>query len=471
MSEDNNIEKAVDPTRSAVLSELGGTGLRNQSGYIDEEITRDLQWPRCIDVYKRMETDSLIAGALFAIRQFMRRSDWHVEEYSGEDAPADKSQQAMFLEQCLDDLDRPWADFITDALSFLTYGFSVHEIVYKVRMGPKQKNPRLKSKYSDGKYGWRKFPIRSQDTIDKWDIDRHGELEGVHQKDYMNGFDAYIPFSKMLLFRTTTYKDNPMGKSILRDAYYAYYFKRNIEAYEAIGIERDLAGIPVISIPLEYMTPDATKEQKATLAQFQRMGANIKRNEQAYIMMPSDVDESGNKLFDIKPFSSTGQSRVDANTVINRHAHHMMHSMLTDFILMGSQSVGSYALSSSKVMAFVTAIESYLDTIAYQFNHKAIPMLWEMNGWDSAKCPTIAHNGVESVDLEALGTFLKNAGGSGFLTPDDDTEDAVRDIANLPKRRPESEETSRASELRRQQQSQPENNVGAEQESSNEGEE
>lgn len=448
MSNNEKIAKAANDAMSAGLSEIGGTGLKNMSGYIDEEITRDLQWPRCIDVYKRMETDSLIAGALFAIRQFMRRSDWTVEKYSGEDAPADAGKQAKFLQECLDDLDRPFADFITDALSFLTYGFSVHEVVYKVRMGRNQKSPKLKSKYSDGLYGWRKFPIRSQDTIDKWDITRHGELRGVTQRDYLNNFNAYIPEDRMLLFKTTSYKDNPMGKSILRDAYYAYYFKRNIEAYEAIGIERDLAGIPVISIPLEYMTPDATPEQKQTLEQFKRMGANIKRNEQAYIMMPSDVDDSGNRLFDIKPLSSTGQSRVDANTVINRHAHHMMHSMLTDFILMGSQSVGSYALSSSKVMAFVTAIESYLDTIAYQFNHKAIPLLWEMNGWDSSKCPTIKHNGVESVDLETLGAFLKNAGGSGFITPDEDTEDAVRDLAKLPKRSTDSSDTSRAAKIR-----------------------
>ena len=51
-----------------------------------------------------------------------------------------------------------------------------------------------------------------------------------------------IPMEKCLLFRTQTHKNNPEGRSILRNAYRSWYFKKRIEEIEGVGIERDLAG-------------------------------------------------------------------------------------------------------------------------------------------------------------------------------------------------------------------------------------
>ena len=59
-------------------------------------------------------------------------------------------------------------------LSFLTYGWSAHEIVYKRRAG-KSKDPRLNSKYSDGPIGWRK-PDRAQETLWEWVYDDEDNL-------------------------------------------------------------------------------------------------------------------------------------------------------------------------------------------------------------------------------------------------------------------------------------------------------
>ena len=39
----------------------------------------------------------------------------------------------------------------------ITYGWSWHEVVYKRRLGPKQKDPAKKSKYNDGLIGLRKI--------------------------------------------------------------------------------------------------------------------------------------------------------------------------------------------------------------------------------------------------------------------------------------------------------------------------
>ena len=96
----------TDNTKQVPLSELGGTGLRNTHGNIDEEVIRDLQFPQCINTYKQMETDALISGALFAVKQFIKGADWKVEEYTGVDKPADAAEQKRFLEQCMDDMEK-----------------------------------------------------------------------------------------------------------------------------------------------------------------------------------------------------------------------------------------------------------------------------------------------------------------------------------------------------------------------------
>jgi cold shock CspA family protein len=76
---------------------------------------------------------------------------------------------------------------------------------------------------------------------------------------------------------------------------------------------------------------------------------------------------------------------------------------------------------------FTTALVSYLDNIAVQFNEKAIPELFRLNGWDATKTPKLVHDGIDDTNLEAIGKFLKDAAGAGFITPDEGIENTLRD--------------------------------------------
>lgn len=436
------------------LVEIGGTGLQHNAGQINEEIIKQLEWPKCIKVYKEMsETDALIKGALFAIQQFIKSAKWTVEEYDGPDKPADAEYQRRFIEECFEDLDKPWEEVLTDILSFLTYGFSIHEMVFKKRGGLKTKDKRFRSKYNDGLWAFRKFPIRSQDTIEDWDIARQGELKAVRQVDTWNGIDVWIPESKFLLFRTTAYKDNPMGESLLKAAYISYANRRNLAVYEGIGAERSLAGLPIARIPAEYMSKDATPSQRALYDQMKTTVANIKANSQAGVVLPSNLygsDDAGNgkEKFSFELLSSNTNGNTDIGPIIERYDVRILQSLCADWLKIGTQSVGSYSLASSKMAAFTTAITSYLDTIANQINQKAIPTLFEANGWDSSKTPKLVHDGVENVDMEAVGKFLADAAKGGYVTPDDTIENALRkDYLKVP---PKEESESITERLRRQ---------------------
>ncbi|MBR0287876.1 MAG: hypothetical protein IJQ82_02745, partial [Selenomonadaceae bacterium] len=186
-----------------------------------------------------------IGAVLFAIKMLIRQASWSVQPAGNEKIDV---EAAEFVESCLHDMQLTWTDTISEILSFLTYGWSLHEIVYKRRMGHK-KDPRLESKFADGLIGWQKLPIRAQESLFEWEFDDNDNLTGFIQMPAPTYETIRIPAEKFLLFRTESRKENPEGRSILRNSYRAWFFKKKIQELEGIGIERDLAGFPVLQAP------------------------------------------------------------------------------------------------------------------------------------------------------------------------------------------------------------------------------
>ena len=117
-----------------------------------------------------------------------------------------------------------WTGTLSEILSFLVYGWSAHEIVYKRRMGRKRDRT-LNSKHNDGLIGWQKLPIRAQDTLYQWEYRGCDDLRGLTQMPPPDFGLITIPIEKLLLFRTESRKGNPEGRSILRNAYRSWFFK------------------------------------------------------------------------------------------------------------------------------------------------------------------------------------------------------------------------------------------------------
>jgi phage gp29-like protein len=110
--------------------------------------------------------------------------------------------------------------------------------------------------------------------------------------------------------------------------------------------------------------------------------------------------------------------------------------VLADFILIGHQAVGSFALASSKTELFAVAIGGWLTSIADVLNRHAVPRLLALNPeFAKAKMPTFAHDDIETPDLEGLGNYIAALSGAGMtLFPDEELEDFVRRAAGMPER-------------------------------------
>ena len=118
-------------------------------------------------------------------------------------------------------------------------------------------------------------------------------------------------------------------------------------------------------------------------------------------------------------------------------------TVLADFIMLGHQKVGSFALSSDKTELFSVAISSFLDVICETFNNQGIPALIDINGDHFngiSDYPKMTHGDIEDVNVKEAGQFIKDMTGIGVLIPDDGLEDYVREIGHLPERTADSRE-------------------------------
>ena len=205
----------------------------------------------------------------------------------------------------------------------------------------------------------------------------------------------------------------PTHNSLLRRAYSPWYYKSNIQRIEAIGIERDLAGLPVVKVPGELFESPAMSAQ---LQVYKDLVTNLRADEQSGVVIPSDYDPaSGKPMYELSLLSTGGARQTQTDPVIARYDQRIASSMLADFILLGQEKVGSYALSHDKTTMFNQALGTFLDQIAAVVNRFAIPRLLRLNGLDVSKgTPELKHGDVTSPDLAALGTFLQALANAGM---------------------------------------------------------
>jgi hypothetical protein len=414
-----------------ILKEVGTTGLFRMGGYIFEEPLPELQGYSWRRILKGMiENDPVIGAMLFTIEMMARQATWKVVPASRNNEHA---KAADFIKGALfEDMESTWQDTLSEIVTFLPWGYSYLEEVYKRRGGLETQDPLYKSKFSDGKTGWRKWSIRAQESQFRWEFDDAGGLLGMWQMPPPDFILRYVPVEKALHFRTTVRKGNPEGRSILRSAYTSWYYKNNISRIEGIGIERDLAGLPVAYVPPEVLGAQPGTDQYVVLQSMKQMIINVRRDEQEGLLFPLAYDEDGNQVYKFELVRAGGRRQFDTGQIINRYDQRMSACVLADFLLLGHEQVGSFALSKNKTEIFATAMTAWLDTICDVVNKDAIPRMMRLNAEPMDQCPKLTHGAVESVDLEELSDYVSKLSGAGISFTDPETQKYLKEAAHIP---------------------------------------
>ncbi|WP_019585230.1 phage portal protein family protein [Deinococcus apachensis] len=389
------------------------------------------------------DSDPIVGGVFLALESMFRQVAW--TEQPANDTP-EAAAWAEFLAGCRADMSHTWPGFIAEVLSMLVHGWSYFNVVYKLRRGPDEPDARYRSRFTDGRLGWRKFALRPQRTLARWEADGDGGIQGLWQRTPRG--EVFIPIQRALHFRTIEAGGHPEGRSLLVNARRSYRYQSRLEEFEAVGVERDLAGIPHVTVPVEHLSPDATAAQQATVQLVQEMAAGLRADERAYVLTPAEdyavreEDEDGNVKYQRLPtgysfklLSSGGTRAHDTDRIIRRYSQRISASLLATFLLLGgSEGKGAQALSSDLTDLFELAGTGILDGIAEVLNRFAVGNLMRLNGVPPELWPRLEHGGLSESAwhdlLNQIGTVM-NAGG---ITHDGNLETYLRQKMGLPEK-------------------------------------
>lgn len=434
-------------------NKLGESGLNIFSGQVLEDFLREFHGKQGYRRYNEMRLNSPIIGALLlaienAVRgvKFQWTSDLVKEaeatqrqkdseeaskigaegtkppkpaKYTADEVAAIDPRLEL-IEASVAAMSHSLNDHISEALTFLPFGFAPFAVWYQ--------------RGEDNRVLWKKFLLLGQDSVFRWELSEEGGLVGMWQQAIPSYKTEFIPIERMLLYRARVEKNNPEGRSILRQAWIPYYYAKNIAQIEAIGVERDLAGLPV-------MTPPASADLSAggeDLATASKIVRNIRRDEQDGVVVPAG--------WTLQLLSTGGSRQFDTDKIIQRYETRILQSALAQFLMLGQDGVGSLALSKDQTDFFTMSVNAVADIICEVLTKFAAPRLLALNGMDATgvQCE---HSPAGDVDLMTLADFLQKSGAMLTWTPEDEVW--LRQVAKLPERTPQ--ELAQAQAAKQQQ--------------------
>lgn len=380
------------------------------------------------------ETDETVGAMLWCIYSIMGQIEWsYVPQVDGIDAPDDEEAKkyADLATSMLHDMDRPFSDHIEDALSMIVAGFAPIEIVMKQRDG-------VSSRYNDGLYGIRSLNLLDQTTI--WDWKYEGtQLVAMQQMSAgVRDGDGRIPLFKTLHYRTSSQYNNPRGRPLLKNAWRVWKLKKRAQDSEAIGIERDLCGLPVFEMPEEEIdaqfevnkdTGEPTERALEAIAKVraaQKAVADMRFNKSGGLVHASntfadDVEGDTTKKYAFRIQTTGGQRSIDVRTTVRDYDHAITRVTMMQFLTLGQRSGGSYGLSEDQSSMAVGSIVALAGKIVREWNQKSVPLVWNVNALPNKYRPRLRHSDVNKNGITQLGQFLAGVGRAADLWGGDPT--------------------------------------------------
>ena len=428
MAEDSRVTANGSRTeRHDPFVAYGTTGLVQYGGRIAEEYLRAWRGTQKKKTIQEMQTDAVIAASLLVYEMLIRQVTWDFAA-SGQGTLA--QEHAAFARQVwFEDHQTAWTNVVSEILTMLPWGFAPIQMVLKRRHG-EHRDPDLHSLFTDDRIGLSQLFLHGQETVERWFIDTFhgGRLDGFEQQDITTGTRAAISIERILLFRTRVHKQNPEGVSILRGAYLPWYHKKNYDVFQGIGIERDTAGLHVIRVPKVVMEDPA---YLSIYNDYKKMAVNLRNDEQAGLVLPSDRDDKGHLYYDVERIQSVGgQRQIDIGKAIDQKNLEMLLALMTDVLIVGHEKVGSFALASSKTSLLSTALGGIMDIVTEGINRQGMPRIWRVNGFPLETMPTLVHGDIEYANLEEVANFILRLSQAGFQV--DDLEPEVRRRTGFP---------------------------------------
>lgn len=396
-------------SRTPIMAKvLGTTGVRHYGG----ELYSNERDPRLSGVNKyllfsEMMANTAIVGA--GIRYFLNllaKARWRVEASDPSD-PVSVERAAWFKTQ-LTNLETPWPRVVKRAAMYKFYGFSIQEWT----VGKDE---------ATGYLTLRDVSPRPQATIYKWDIDSHGKVRGVIQRDPLTFTDIPLPRHKLLYVVDDALDTQPDGLGLLRHVVKAANRLQRLEDLEAMGYETDLRGIPLIQAPLALLNELVEKKviteeaASALLTPLEQFASNHIRAHNTGLLYDSSpytsADEAATPVANTPQWAISllrggNQGLIEVSTAIKRINFEIARTLGVEALMLGSDGRGSFALSRDKTITFTLVVDGTLSEIAESVHDDIATPLWRMNGWDLSTLPVFRTDVIQFRDIESVANTL-----------------------------------------------------------------
>ena len=374
---------------------------------------------------------SIVAAGVHHFLNLLGHPKWSVRASDDDDAQA--VELAAFAEDVLlKDMDTPWSRVVRRAGMYRFHGYGIQEWTAKKR--------------SDGRIGLRDVEPRPQHTIERWEIDNTGQIEGVWQRSPQTGELLGLPRGKFVYLVNDTLTDSPEGLGIFRHLAEPYNRLKVYLTLEARAFERDLRGIPIGRAPIT-MINNAVENGKMTQKQADTLINGIKEFVQIELKkadtglvldsLPYESQaQDGSKVSSVLQWSidlltGTGAGLAEMANAIDRLQREMARIIGTEHLMMGDQG-GNRALAADKSRNLYLIANSVLTDLAFAFDKDLIGPVWKLNGLPEELRPTLVVEEVAFKDVVAVTVALRDMASAGaVLALDDPVIDDVRDMMGV----------------------------------------
>lgn len=350
--------------------------------------------------------------------------------------PAEHPEGARYAElieeMLMKDPATSWARIVRRAAMYRFYGFSLQEWTARRR--------------EDGLLTLHDVAPRSQLTIERWDVNTDGTVNGVTQRSPQTSQETYLPRSKLLYMVDDSLSDSPEGLGLFRHIVEPARRLARYEQLEGFGFETDLRGVPVGKAPyaeirqaIDNGTMTAA-QAKAAVAPLEKFVEKHVKNPELGLLLDSEVftttDErtapSAQPKFDLSLLDGGQTALPDMARAIERVNREIARVLGVESIILGDGDAGSHALSKDKTNQFSLTVDSTLAELADAFRDDLVLTLFRLNGWDEAAMPTMTPEAVQYKDVEQVTAALRDMAQAGaMLMPDDPAINDVRALLGV----------------------------------------
>ena len=391
----------VETSVKDIQKVIGVRGLKNLGGRIQEEYLSALKsWNREAKLYLEMRDDAVIGTLLDAIKLPLLAADFDVVPSGDEES--DKEATDFLWQNMNLMLVQPWRKHVWDMLDALDFGFAIGEVVLEKR--------------DDGRLWVKNIDPRGQETLEEWQFDEFDTATAFKQRDPDTGALYMIPLDKCIHMTFRGRKGNPQGKSLLRSLYRPWRFLKDLENLEAIGIERDVGGMPVAQLPEEPLSSADITALKETLK-------GMRNDEEMYLIVPHGLT--------VTPYGG-GSKMYNVAEVISRKQKEILMRMFAQFLMLGMEKVGTQALVQGSQDFFMLGLLSIQQELLDTWNQQLVPLLFRYNNFPIKNLPIITWANPGKVDIAAFIAAYNQAVSSKLITPLREDEEKTRALMDLP---------------------------------------